>query len=303
MVFPPLSTLQKQTRIILLVSAGVVIFLMYGIYSYYSLNSAFEKVSSEFSVAQEQFASTTNSLGQQLAQSKSENEKLIQLLLSEQGKNDFFASQIQTITGNVSTLQKLSQTDKELLQKYSKVYFLNENYTPSSLVAITTPNFLYKGDKIIQIHSSVWPYLQRLLQDANSQAREIKILSAFRSFGEQTSLKAEYKQIYGSGANKFSADQGYSEHQLGTAVDFTTDEIGATLDGFDETLAYSWLVDNGYKYGFVISYPNDNGFYQFEPWHWRFVGIKLANKLHQEKKFFYDLDQREIDQYLINIFD
>jgi len=33
---------------------------------------------------------------------------------------------------------------------------------------------------------------------------------------------------FGSGANKFTADQGYSEHQLGTTVDFTTSEFNGT---------------------------------------------------------------------------
>ena len=109
--------------------------------------------------------------------------------------------------------------------------------------------------------------------------------------------------IYGAGANQFSADQGYSEHQLGTALDFATTEIGAGFDGFEKTDAYRWLLDNAYQYGFILSYPQNNNYYQFEPWHWRFVGRDLAKKLSKEDKNFYDLDQREIDEYLISFFD
>ena len=109
--------------------------------------------------------------------------------------------------------------------------------------------------------------------------------------------------FYGSGANSFSADQGYSEHQLGTTIDFTTEEIGASSSVFGKTTAYQWLLENAYKYGFILSYPEANKYYQFEPWHWRFVGRGLAEKLHQEGKNFYDLDQREIDEYLISFFD
>ena len=117
-------------------------------------------------------------------------------------------------------------------------------------------------------------------------------------------MKSTYKFTYGSGtANAFSADQGYSEHQLGTTVDFTTEAIGGAFAGFDKTSAYTWLNENAYRYGFVLSYPKNNTYYVFEPWHWRFVGVALATRLHSENRNFYDLDQREIDQYLISLFD
>ncbi|MEK7495870.1 MAG: D-alanyl-D-alanine carboxypeptidase family protein, partial [Patescibacteria group bacterium] len=64
-----------------------------------------------------------------------------------------------------------------------------------------------------------------------------------------------------------------------------------------------WLTENAYKYGFILSYPKQNTYYRFEPWHWRFVGVALATKLHDGNKYFYDLSQREIDQYLVSIFD
>jgi D-alanyl-D-alanine carboxypeptidase len=60
---------------------------------------------------------------------------------------------------------------------------------------------------------------------------------------------------------------------------------------------------NAYKYGFTLSYPKGNTSYVFEPWHWRFVGVKLATDLHNQGKNFYDLDQRSIDAYLVNFFD
>ncbi|OHB11524.1 MAG: hypothetical protein A3H60_01405 [Candidatus Zambryskibacteria bacterium RIFCSPLOWO2_02_FULL_44_12b] len=130
------------------------------------------------------------------------------------------------------------------------------------------------------------------------------IASAFRSFETQASLKSEYRVVYGAGtANQFSADQGYSEHQLGTAMDFTTPSVGGAFSKFPADPAYDWLQDNAHKYGFVLSYPENNSYYKFEPWHWRFVGVALATFLHGEGKYFYDLDQREIDTYLIKLFD
>ena len=142
-----------------------------------------------------------------------------------------------------------------------------------------------------------------MLDDANTEAVDLKIISAFRSFDTQSTLKSAYKVTFGSGANKFSADQGYSEHQLGTTVDFTTIKLGTNNSTFEKTPGYQWLVKNAYKYGFILSYPKGNAYYIFEPWHWRFVGKNLAQRLHDENKNFYDLDQRDINEYLITLFD
>lgn len=220
----------------------------------------------------------------------------------EKNRMDDFDSQINNIQGKMGTLEKLSQTDSELLKKYSKIYFLNENYVPESFVKIDS-NYTFNSKEDYLIYSKIWPFLSNLMLDTEENEIDIKIISAYRSFYDQNSLKSSYKMIYGSGANKFSADQGYSEHQLGTTVDFTTSQNGASYSNFEKTPAYLWLSDNAYKYGFILSYPKDNKYYQYESWHWRFVGRDLAQKLHDEGKNFYDLDQREIDQYLISFFD
>ena len=152
--------------------------------------------------------------------------------------------------------------------------------------------------------ANIKPYLENLLKAAASDSVSLLVLSAYRSFCTQAALKTGYKVVYGTtAANKFSADQGYSEHQLGSTVDFTTQTGGETLSGFDKTKSYEWLNQNAYKYGFILSYPKGNKFYQFEPWHWRFVGVELATKIHSENKNFYDMDQREINDFLVKIFD
>lgn len=212
-----------------------------------------------------------------------------------------FQGQIDEIFGTVGILEKLAATDEELLKKYSKVYFLNENYTPAKLVDIEE-QYLNNGSSNYQIHADVWPQLERLLKAAQGDGVELLIASAFRSFDTQSTLKSAYKVTYGSGANQFSADQGYSEHQLGTAVDFTTPASGTALLQTADP-AYKWLLENAYNYGFILSYPPDNDYYKFEPWHWRYVGRELASRLHDEGKHFYDLDQRVIDTYLIKLFD
>ncbi len=241
-------------------------------------------------------------LAEDLATAKDENANISLSLASEQTKNLMFEGQIKAIGNTVGTLEKLSKTDKELLQKYSKVYFLNENYIPSSLSGVASTS-VYEEGKTIFVHAKVEPFLSRLLIAAAANQTPIQIISGYRSFGEQAALKSEYKVVFGSGANAFSADQGYSEHQLGTTVDFTTPSLGMDFTQFSKSKAYAWLVENAYQYGFVLSYPKNNTYYQFEPWHWRFVGVPLATKLYNNKQYFYDLEQREIDAYLVSIFD
>ena len=223
-------------------------------------------------------------------------------LEEEKNRNEEFAEQIGDISKTVGVLEKLSKTDEELLQKYSKVSFLNEHYIPSDLTNIDK-EWLYNESETKQIHEKVEPFLEDMLEAALDDGVKIWVVSAYRSFGEQTSLKGAYTVTYGSGANTFSADQGFSEHQLGTTLDFTTEGIEGGLEGFGDTEAHRWLLKNAHTYGFTLSYPENNSYYVFEPWHWRFVGVDLARDLNRADAHFYDWDQRKIDGYLISIFD
>jgi LAS superfamily LD-carboxypeptidase LdcB len=247
-------------------------------------------------------SSTIAELSERLSLTAEELDGIEDDYRKEKKKNDNFEDQIKEISGTVGVLDKLSKTDKELLQKYSKVYFLNEHYIPEKIVKIE-PKYLYNEAVSKSIHGNVEPYLYEMIDDALADGIKIWVVSAYRSYNEQASLKGAYTQTYGSGANTFSADQGYSEHQLGTAIDFTTEGLGGGLNGFEGTPAYQWMLDNASKYGFTLSYPKGNAYYVFEPWHWRFVGEDLARDLDRADASFYDWEQRKIDEYLISIFD
>lgn len=208
-----------------------------------------------------------------------------------------------SISGTVSTLEKLAATDPELLRKYSKVYFLSENYIPKALATIPQ-QYIYSNTKPESILSDVWPYLKGMLDSAKSAGVNIYVTSGYRSFEYQGTLKDKYVVVYGTGANAFSADQGYSEHQLGTTVDLITTGLGGELkEEFDQTAAFKWLENNAHKFGFTLSYPKGNSYYVYEPWHWRFVGTELATYLQNNNLNFYDVDQREISSYLVKLFE
>lgn len=275
----------------------------FGGYQYIKLSRELSYTKQSFANQSEELQNAITTLQSKVASTTSENQNLNDLLIILKAHNGDYQNELNAVQQKVAILQKKDEIDPELLQKYSKVYFLNENYIPSQLSLIDS-SFLQRSTKPEQIHSQIKPFLENMIRDARNAGVDISVLSAYRSFGTQAQLKSQYTVTYGAGtANKFSADQGYSEHQLGSAIDFTTKKGGEILQGFDKTPAYSWLLANAYKYGFILSYPANNSYYVFEPWHWRFVGILLASYLHDNQKKFYDLSQRDIDTYRVHFFD
>ena len=305
----------KKTPIFYWVSIGIFVILTSAIsylawygYNYLEkLSGEIDDLASDILVLENQMASSTEKLQNDISQSHSDLSSAIDNEKKNVGDIEArlgdYQKEVSDISGTVNVLEILTKVDPELLQKYSKVFFLNEHYSPERLIEIPD-NYEYDETRYSKLDSQVWPYLEKMLKASLVNNQEIYIFSAYRSFDEQNALKSYYSVTYGEGtANQFSADQGYSEHQLGTAVDLITTGIGGTLEGFEDTEEYQWLLNNAYKYGFILSYPDDNEYYVYEPWHWRFVGIKLATDLHNDKKNFYDLDQREIDEYLVNLFE
>ncbi len=281
----------------------LVVALSFGGYSFYGTYKRLGAMQAEFASSSLAFRMTIQDLQTKLASSTDENTYIRSILSDAQLKNVDLQVQAQDKQAQINTLTKLTTIDPELLKKYSKTYFLNENYVPAGLLPID-PVYVSNPAGNLQILDKVQPFLQNLLIDANTSGVPLSVASAYRSFGTQSDLKAQYKVVYGAGtANSFSADQGYSEHQLGTAVDFSTPTIKGAYPAFEKSTAYTWLNQNAYKYGFIISYPRENTYYEFEPWHWRFVGVELATYLHDNGMYFYEMDQRQIDAYLLQLFD
>ena len=278
---------------------ALVALLSYGGYRYYLLQSSYE-------IAEGANANMEYQIGElrdKLKASDAQGVELRALLRAGEEEKKAYGAQVQSLSSTVKTLDTLAHTDKELLEKYSSVYFLNENYIPKSLNTIDA-RYVSRPQKPEEFAAPVLPHLSALLQAAKSDRLSLQVLSAFRSYGDQSALKSAYKIVYGAGtANSFSADQGYSEHQLGTALDFTTASTSGALAGFEKTPEYAWLIMHAHEYGFNLSYPKGNTHFVFEPWHWRYVGLELAKRLHDENKTLYDLDQRDIDTYLVKFFE
>ena len=114
---------------------------------------------------------------------------------------------------------------------------------------------------------------------AKEDGLSIYIVSGFRSYSYQKNLYNNYVKRDGvKEADTYSARAGHSEHQSGLAFD-----VNSVENSFAKTPEASWLADNCYKYGFILRYPkgktNETG-YIYEPWHFRYVGTELAEKLY-----------------------
>jgi D-alanyl-D-alanine carboxypeptidase len=75
------------------------------------------------------------------------------------------------------------------------------------------------------------------------------------------------------------ARPGTSEHQIGLAIDFNSVETD-----FGATAAGRWLKENANDYGFILRYEKDKQSLTgvtWEPWHYRFVGVKHAKRMTQ----------------------
>ena len=120
---------------------------------------------------------------------------------------------------------------------------------------------------------------KKMAAAAKADGLNIFIASGFRSYTTQKNLYNKYVNRDGvAAADTYSARAGHSEHQSGLAAD-----LNSVSDGFANTPEGIWLNNNSYKYGFILRYPqgkSDETGYKYEPWHFRYVGTELAEKLY-----------------------
>ena len=132
------------------ISVGLSILLILFVIGFMVEGYFLYSVTQEFTTLRQETASTTATLTSLSSSTESyfdtNNQRFVtfsDMLYEEQKKtedlNDTvrnFDRQVSKLSGSVTTLEKLTTTDPELLQKYSKIYFLNENYKPADLTVI-----------------------------------------------------------------------------------------------------------------------------------------------------------------------
>ncbi len=155
---------------------------------------------------------------------------------------------------------------------------LTSSYVPGDLRS--TANAGLNGG--YQVRALAIADLRALARAARAAGARLVVRSAYRSFSMQRSTFAYWIRVLGySTALETSARAGHSEHQLGTTIDFGSYGGGAPWyhPDWGRTRAGTWLRNNAWKYGFVMSYPKDKATvtcYSYEPWHYRYVGRKTA---------------------------
>ena len=73
-----------------------------------------------------------------LADIQNQNSGLSNALNSAYQKNADYSNELDKVSTKVESLQRIVSTDPQVLYKYSKVFFLNENYKPVDLTNIDT---------------------------------------------------------------------------------------------------------------------------------------------------------------------
>ena len=162
---------------------------------------------------------------------------------------------------------------------------LSSKYIPDDLVKIKDE--YVKTDGEIEIERNVARAFYDMAADASKEGLELMVSSGYRSYEDQEDITNTYLELYGQKyVDNYVAKPGFSEHQTAMSLDVASKSVNTFVNS-DE---YSWMMDNAYKYGFILRYPKskeDITGYKCEAWHYRYVGKKIA-KYIKENNITYD---------------
>ena len=167
-------------------------------------------------------------------------------------------------------------------------YSVPTGYEPD-LVELST-SISTSGQKVDR---SCYDALLQMMADCNKECPKVCVVSSYRTHEYQQGLFQKKVNFYlnqGYGqeeavelAGTVVAVPGTSEHQLGLAVDIIDTRSWNLNEGQADLPAQQWLMENSWKYGFILRYPKDTtdstGII-YEPWHYRYVGKEVAKEIH-----------------------
>lgn len=174
----------------------------------------------------------------------------------------------------ITSKNALEQNTNQIL--VNKLYVLDKTYTPD--VEEIEGQYLTLDAKKA--------YLE-MKQQAQNDGITLTIGSSYRSYEEQEQLfdsylnADEYSEVL-----TYSAYPGTSEHQTGLVIDFIEQGECDFDTCFEKTSSGIWLSENAANYGFILRFPQnkeDITGYMYEPWHYRYVGREVAQKIEKEK--------------------
>lgn len=198
------------------------------------------------------------------------------------------SEQVETGTANLPEFDKSKYSVNDPASIWviaNKGRKLPSSYVPSPLV---TPDVAVR-DSGSRMREDAARALEKMFADAKQENLPLRITSGYRSYSYQVSVYNYYVATQGQlETDRTSARPGHSEHQTGLAVDISPSSRKCELDQcFAATPEGKWVAANAHKYGFIIRYPEDKESltgYTFEPWHIRYVGLELAEKIYESNQ-------------------
>lgn len=166
----------------------------------------------------------------------------------------------------------------------NKFYKLSEDYIPDDLIDVSA-TYGYQGK---QVSSVIYDELTNLIDAAKENGYSLIVTQGYRSYKDQ--LEA-YDEIEGSSgqdyADEVAARAGHSEYQTGLSV--VVKPLYTEGQDMESSPEHTWLVENAYKYGFILRYPKDKegitGF-SYDAWRLRYVGTNISRIIHNENITF-----------------
>lgn len=195
-----------------------------------------------------------------------------------------FFNVIQTADG-----KNIIQNPQNTLSLVNKIFGLPDNYIPSDLVR---PNvqFSFGEEKLEKslMREEAATALEKMFAAAREDGIELFAVSGYRSFGRQDVLfSAEVQRVGEEKAMQAVAVPGSSEHQTGLTMDISSRTNNFNLnEQFGSMKEGVWLANNAHKFGFIMRYPKgkeDITGYMYEPWHYRYIGIKAATEVFENE--------------------
>jgi len=166
----------------------------------------------------------------------------------------------------------------------NKYYYLEEDYEPDNLEAISR-QYALSNMRMVDVAKEAF---EKLSSAAKKENLNIIAMSTYRSYSYQVDLYKRYvKQDGEEKADTYSGRPGHSEHQTGLAVDVYNKTENYT--NFEKTKEFTWMQEHAHEYGFILRFPkgkeNETG-YQYESWHYRYVGVDAATYIHENNITF-----------------
>ena len=185
------------------------------------------------------------------------------------------------------------ENDYELDSDWALYIINNENPLPDGFSVVTKS---VQGERELDVRCA--DYAIAMIKAAAEDGIKLKVSSAYRSVEKQRENIEMYIEWYISMGYSYDdavsktynevAVPGCSEHNAGLAMDIESEDYfdtHAELEtDFDTMPEFEWLIENCYKFGFILSFPKNKesitGF-PYEPWHYRYVGIEHARAIHE----------------------